>query len=422
MDKKSHLYTVIAMSFLFAGGFTAVSPVLPDVMEAFLIPATQAGLMLSVFAGGRMVFSILGGIIADRVRVGRVIASASAIGILGSIIAIMTSDFNVLLIGRALQGIGTATYMVAATGYIIDKAPPNKLAVMLAWNQSTLLVGMSLGPALGGASAAIWGYRGPFVLFAAYGVIGLATSYFFLRGTEATVGSAQAKRPVRGGAGSAATAPDDMEDSSPPEAGGAVRSGDGPLWSLIRNPLFLLVLGVSLIVASLRAGLRSTVIPLYAAELLDFNAQELGLLLTVAGVANLAVMYPIAKSIEVLGWRRVMTFSLPLGAIPIAAFLVIDVPWQFYVAISFLTMLSGFSGVVSGNAIAELAHPRVQKTAVGIDRTVRDFAFMASPVMMTYLAERSGYPSVFVGTTIVVAIYGLVLMAVVDWRRTPERA
>lgn len=418
MERRTHLYTVIGMSFLFAGGFTAVSPVLPDVMEVFLIPATQAGLMLSVFAGGRMLFSIVGGVIADRVRVGRVIASASLICIIGSIIAIVTDDFSILLVGRALQGIGTATYMVAATGYIIDNAPPGRLAVMLAWNQSTLLVGMSLGPALGGASAAIWGYRGPFVLFAAYGVIGLATAYLFLRGTETTVAAARAKRAI-------AT----VERESGPEASADAEpvaveppaSGRNLLWSLMKNRLFLLVLGVSLIVASLRAGLRSTVIPLYAADLLDFNAQELGLLLTVAGLANLAVMYPIAKSIEQLGWRRVMTISLPLGALPIAAFAFIDQRWQFYVAISVLTMLSGFSGVVSGNAIAELAAPSVRKTAVGIDRTVRDFAFMASPVMMTFMADRSGYRATFLVATLVVAGYGLLLTSSVDWRRRMEQ-
>lgn len=418
MERRTHLYTVIGMSFLFAGGFTAVSPVLPDVMEVFLIPATQAGLMLSVFAGGRMVFSIVGGVIADRVRVGRVIASASLICIIGSIIAIVTDDFSILLVGRALQGIGTATYMVAATGYIIDNAPPGRLAVMLAWNQSTLLVGMSLGPALGGASAAIWGYRGPFVLFAAYGVIGLATAYLFLRGTETTVAAARSKRPI---------AMVDQESGPEASAGaGSVPveppvSGRNLIWSLINNRLFLLVLGVSLIVASLRAGLRSTVIPLYAADLLDFNAQDLGLLLTVAGLANLAVMYPIAKSIEQLGWRRVMTISLPLGALPIAAFAFIDQRWQFYVAISVLTMLSGFSGVVSGNAIAELAAPSVRKTAVGIDRTVRDFAFMASPVMMTFMADRSGYRATFLVATVVVAGYGLLLTSSVDWRRRMEQ-
>lgn len=386
MSPRTQLYTLIGMSFLFAGGFTSVSPVLPEVMSTFGVSGARAGLLLSAFAGGRMAFSIVGGMIADRVAVARVVGAACVLAIVGSAVAIWSTDFGALLLGRVLQGIGTSLYMVAAIGHIISVASPDRLASLLAWNQSLLLVGVSVGPTLGGLAAEVLGYRGPFVLFATYGALGLVSTLVILRGTSRSKIGHQAEPP-----------------GEPVEV--AVSR-----WPLIRrmivSPIFLVVLAVSFIASAIRAGVRSTVVPLYAAELLDFDAAQLGFLLTVAGLANIVALYPVVKTIEFAGWRRVMSISLPLCALPLAAFAFVGTSWQMFTTLAALAMTSGFSGVVAGSAIAELAAPSIRTTVVGIDRTVRDFAFFVSPVLATGVADSMGYSTLFIGLTVIVLVLG----------------
>lgn len=387
------VYALIGMSFLFAGGLTSVSPVLPAVVQEFDVSLTGASLLLSVFAGARVLGGLAGGPLADRVRMAPVVAGASAMTLAGSVTAIVTSDFTMLLVARAVQGAGTALYLIAATGYIMDVTPPGRLPTMLAWNQSLLLVGISLGPTLGGLSALVWGYRGPFVLFACFAFMGLLVNALFLRGRDDAVQAARG-------------APSTTADGTPIGRGRAVVL-------LLLAPTFLAVLSVSFVAGSIRGGIRSTIAPLFAAEVFGFDAAQLGYTLTAAGVANLMVMYPVARSIERFGWRKVGVISTVLCTFPIAAFAYAQSGWHLVIILCLLSIIGGFAGVVAPSAIAELAPTHIRKTAIGIDRAVRDVAFMVSPVAVTAFAIALGYPLLFLLFSGVVLLVGIGLGVVI---------
>ena len=102
----------------------------------------------------------------------------AAAGVESKSIFAVPAPFNTLL-WRFVAGAGSAMYMTGAQVYLIDISTPANRARVIAANQGALLLGVSIGPAVGGALAEWFGLRVPFF---AVGAASLLTAlYAFAR-------------------------------------------------------------------------------------------------------------------------------------------------------------------------------------------------------------------------------------------------
>ncbi len=141
-----------------------IVPAFPTMVEALGVTEQSIGLLITVYTLPNFLFLPLAGILADRLGRRRVlIPSLFLFGIFG-VGCTFAPDFNILLILRALQGIGGAP-MLAVTGAIIgDLFSGQKRAEAMGINNTILYGGYIVYPLIGGALAGLaWNY--PFLSF-----------------------------------------------------------------------------------------------------------------------------------------------------------------------------------------------------------------------------------------------------------------
>ncbi len=127
-------------------------------------PATQAGILISVYALGSLCSVLLSSSLADRIGKRRVIAAALSVMAAGLLIVPASSAFAPILIGLFLFGFGFAPSEGMGSALLGDENP-EKAAAWMNISQAGFGVGAILGPLI----AIAWlntgnSWRGPFLL------------------------------------------------------------------------------------------------------------------------------------------------------------------------------------------------------------------------------------------------------------------
>ncbi|ANZ25830.1 multidrug transporter [Rhodococcus sp. WB1] len=90
-----------------------------------------------------------------------------------------------LIAARVLQGVGAAAVVTNNTALLTDTFPPHSLGRALGWNATVAAVAQVVGPVIGGAATAAFGWRGLFVVVLPVGVLAIASSLLVIpRGTR----------------------------------------------------------------------------------------------------------------------------------------------------------------------------------------------------------------------------------------------
>ena len=120
------------------------------------------------------------GRIADRV--GRKLLYTYGFGIFvaGSAACAFAPSLGLLVLGRLVQAVGAVMLQANSYALIRDVLPPSRLGTGLGIQGAAQAVGLSVGPALGGALTALGGWRLIFLVNIPIGVVGLALGWFLL--------------------------------------------------------------------------------------------------------------------------------------------------------------------------------------------------------------------------------------------------
>lgn len=121
----------------------------------------------------------LGGKLADRLGLRQMIAAVAVLFLVGSVICALTTDFTVLLIGRALEA---AVLVMPAVAYRVyrDSLPARYVPIALGTLGTGIGVASLIGPIIAGALIDAFGYRALFWFFVIYIVVVAPLVYFTL--------------------------------------------------------------------------------------------------------------------------------------------------------------------------------------------------------------------------------------------------
>ncbi|MGQ0432695.1 MAG: MFS transporter [Microthrixaceae bacterium] len=151
---------------------TLVGPAIPDILEAFHQPDSRAGLFVSAGTLPGILMAPVIGVLADRHgRRAVLVPCLIGFGVFGLLSALSTS-FEMLLVLRLLQGIGSAGLINLAVVIIGDHWDGISRARLVGQNAAVLTVSLAVFPPLGGLLTEIGGWR---LSFAPYAV-GLVTA------------------------------------------------------------------------------------------------------------------------------------------------------------------------------------------------------------------------------------------------------
>ena len=148
--------------FFFTVGHGALFPVLPLVAQDFGAGAALTGLTVGLFAGGRVVMGIPGGLLAQRYGRKLILIGSAGIATVGATFMALSTNFEQLFLSRALFGFGAGAFEVAASIYLRDLSTVENRARYQSLQGLSIIASITVGPLIGGFMAETWNLKAPF--------------------------------------------------------------------------------------------------------------------------------------------------------------------------------------------------------------------------------------------------------------------
>jgi len=119
------------------------------VKHTFTLSALMEEWVVSIVLIGAMIGAIVGGAVADRIGRRATLVWAAGIFIVGSLLAPLSTSVAMLIVARAIIGIGIGFTSVTAPVYVSELAPPQSRGMLIGLYQFALTVGIALANLVG---------------------------------------------------------------------------------------------------------------------------------------------------------------------------------------------------------------------------------------------------------------------------------
>ena len=123
------------------------------VKRTFSLPTFLEEVVVSIVLIGAMAGALVGGAIADRIGRRTTLVWAGAIFIVGSVLAPLSPTVAVLILARAIIGVGIGFTSVTAPVYVSELAPPQSRGMLIGLYQFALTLGIAFADLVGYALA-----------------------------------------------------------------------------------------------------------------------------------------------------------------------------------------------------------------------------------------------------------------------------
>jgi MFS family permease len=330
----------------------------------FLVGAVIAG-----FAIGRLLFDIPAGFLADRIGLSRTMILGLGILFGASLLAGLAWSYWVLLSARILEGIGSSIYVSAAIAFVLLSSDAAKRGTNIGSYQSILMLGPIIGPVVGAPIAVFLGYNAPYFAFAAMVFVAAVIISIFGQLRWFNIEKAQ-----------------DHEHGSR-EASMAV----------YLNTAAIATFGF----AFLRSGIYTTGMPLFAYGSLNLSVFDVGIILTMASLANLISSFFSGRLTQMYGMQKPLFAAILISAVLAAMIPMSTSMLYLLVIITLIGITSGFFGQSIAWA-AEQIEEKVKRNGkantnvtlglqshvtrgIGFNRMIGDLGLILGPLFIGYL-------------------------------------
>lgn len=217
--------------------------------------------------------------------------------------------------------------MTGSQLFLGDISTPKNRARVMGTNQAASLLGLSIGPALGGYLAGTLGMTAPFTVTAVlaagaavYGQLRLPETHPQMASGSRDRASASAARATALSAASA------LESGTARAEADRQRKGPAPsrmalLRQLLGNKQFVSIMAVNATMFMSANGARNVLMPLHATEALHWQTSEVGALFSLMAIVNLAGLVPASWAADKWGRAQIIVpgMSVMGAALLIAA-------------------------------------------------------------------------------------------------------
>jgi MFS family permease len=368
---------LLPMSLTVAIGFGLVIPVLPAFARSFGAAIALVGLVQLVFGFTRFSFGITGGLLVDRYGVRATTMTGILIVAASSYACGFAQSFPALVIARGVGGAGSALFISGLMNRLLQVVPPSAMGRATGIWRSSFLIGIGIGPAVGGILRDQLGLRAPFHIYAT-GLLVAATIGWFALGGEPLKAKAEKKSPLQ-----------------------ALRAARG-LFGDIRYVIALLATLVGWWTIS---GPAQQIGAIFADEELGFSGTQIGLGITLLSIGELIVLFLAGRAADRYGRRAVLLPALAVTALATAAMgQTTSAEWAFFPLMSFIGAGIAAGGVAAGGLLADALPRGGSGTAVGVNQMAGDIGYMISPVAIGSVAQVAGFGTGYLVAAIPAAV------------------
>ncbi len=379
--KNAFLFVIVTVA-LDMMAFGVIMPVIPSLIKqvAGLDPedaVAWGGILGATFAVTNFVGTPLLGNLSDRFGRRPVLLISIATLAVDFLIMGLAHTMWLLLLGRALSGLSSATFSTA-NAYIADVTDEESRGRAFGMIGAAFGVGFIIGPALGAAFSTL-GPRAPF--FAAAGLAALNFFYGWLVLPESL--DREHRRKF------------DWRRANPFGAFQHFRKLPKVVWFILATGIF---------------GFAHSVYPstwnFYGKIRYKWEDWEIGLSLTLVGlgaaVVQATLVGPVMKR---FGPYRAALFGIAINVVALMGFALASRPWMAYALIPF-SALGGVGGPAMNTIMSNVTPPNAQGELHGATASLNALAMIFSPLVMTQTLHhfsRQGAPIHFPGAAFALA-------------------
>ena len=367
-NQEAGILTVLNLSlvtFLVLLGLSMVAPILPTYAESFQVSYTLVGFVVSSFAVTRMIFDMPAGLLSRRHDKKKIMISGLLLISASSVLAGFAPNYITLVIARMIEGAGSALYVTTATVFLAQISGKEKRGQWMSLYMGMLLLGAIFGPTFGGIIADAYDIRAPFFAYA------IATGL-------AVLPTLTLPKLVNSG-----------NMSSPLDLKEILRD----MRQVLSHPSFLLVTFTVFTTFFLRTGVRTTLVPLFAANNLDLGSVSIGLILTIGGITTAITIVPMGGISDRIGRKTPLALCLILTA-------VVTLLIPFSTDLLSLSIIVAIYGAVIGLSgpsaayVTDVSPEDKLEISMGLYRMISDFGFVVGPLLLGFLADVTATPVV----------------------------
>jgi MFS family permease len=337
-------------------------PIFPAFAQGLGASLAMIGLFAAASSIAMIFLSVPIGSLSDRIGRRAVMMMGYALMAVVPLMYTLSTSAEHLLPARLLLGVAMGSTFSIGFVYVSELAPARRRSLIQGVYMTSMGLGFTAGPLLGGLISGAWGYNVAFYVSGGLAVVGFALLLF-----------------VPGGAG-----------RGPSPRDGSERPGLSGILSDAR----ILAAGVSNFVNSLMFSSLSTFFPLLGG-FIGLNEAEVGLGFTVRGLSSTAIRFPTGAYARRAGALRLMVASLALSA---SMLLLVAFTDQLLLVCILLGIQGLAYGVylTSGNIyVTQEAPPDRRGAAIGTFSTFGNVSGVLSPLLMGAVAEVWGLKAVF---------------------------
>ncbi|HEY6756279.1 MAG TPA: MFS transporter [Nitrososphaera sp.] len=329
----------------------------------FLVGAVIAG-----FAIGRLIFDVPAGFIADRLGLSRTMILGLGILIGASTLAGFASSYWILLFARVLEGIASSIYVSAAIAFVLLSSEAAKRGTNIGSYQSILMLGPIIGPVVGAPIAEFLGYNAPYFAFAAVVLVAAVIISIFSRWRKFIIEK---------------TAEHEHENRQASMAA-------------YLNTAAIATFGF----AFLRSGIYTTGMPLFGYGSLNLSVFDIGIILTMASLANLISSFFSGRLTQIYGMQKPLFAAILISGVLVAIIPLSTSMVYLLVIITLIGITSGFFGQSIAWAAEQIEEKvkRIGKTnykvalgvqshvtrGIGLNRMIGDSGLILGPLFVGY--------------------------------------
>ncbi|MCP2248201.1 MFS transporter [Lentzea aerocolonigenes] len=378
------VWVLVAASFIIAIGFGIVAPVLPVYAASFGVGHTAVAALISTFAFVRLAFAPMSGRLVNKFGEPHVYIVGILIVAVGTALSGFSSSYPEMLGWRALAGIGSTMFTVAALGLLIRITPaPMRGRASGLW-AAGFLVGNVCGPIVG-AGLVPFGVWVPFVSYGLLLCLAAFVVWFFLRrSTLAALDKTNTDIPMT------------VREAVRHRAyRAALASGFANGWAVF--------------------GVRISLVPVFVIEALHHSAAVAGISMSVFAAGNASMLFLSGKIADTRGRKPVAVAGLVVSGLATIWMGFTGDVWMFMAASLIAGMGAGLLNPPQNAVVADVigAKGKGGPVLAGF-QMVTDLGAIIGPMCAGLLADSFGFEASF-------AITGAsLLLAVGFWFVAPE--
>jgi EmrB/QacA subfamily drug resistance transporter len=180
--RRTALTVSMVSSFLTPFMASSMNVAMPLIGQEFGLSAVTLGWVLTAYTLAAAMFLVPFGRLADITGRKRIFALGLSLDICGATIGALSPSVVLLILARALQGVGGAMIFGTGVAILTSVYPPGGRGHALGLNTAAVYSGLSLGPVLGGFIVHASGWRAIFLVTIPIAATGLVLAVLRLKG------------------------------------------------------------------------------------------------------------------------------------------------------------------------------------------------------------------------------------------------